>query len=114
MDEECRVFIIGDSLFTDTLVQLMANTADMKVVGTAPASMLASTAVAEARPHVIIVADASEKTQDKLGSILSLFPDLPLISLDLSRDYVQVITSRRVQTRRDDLLVAIRELSAQK
>ena len=111
MEEECWVFIIGDSLFTETLGQLLANTSDMKVVGTAPLLDLARTAVAKASPHVIIVAGTSDKTQDKFGPLLSIYPEIPLISVDLSRDYVQVITSRRVGTRRDDLLTAIRALS---
>ncbi|MFQ5419755.1 MAG: hypothetical protein ACE5EY_05275 [Anaerolineae bacterium] len=114
MEEVCRVFIIGDSLFTDMLQQLLADIVDMKVVGTAPSLMLARTAVAKAFPHVIIVAGASDQTQDKFGPLLSNFPDFPLISVDLSRDYVQVISSRRVSTRLDDLLAAIRTVSAKK
>ncbi len=111
MEKNCRVFIIGDSLFTEMLEHLLANTTDMHVVGTVSSLALARTAVAKALPHVIIVSDASDQKQDKFSSILSIFPDLPLISVDLSRDYVQVITSRRVGTRSDDLLTAIRTLS---
>ncbi len=114
MEKECWVFIIGDSLFTETLGQLLANTADMKIVGTAPSLALARTFVAKAFPHVIIFADTSDPTQDKFGPLLSNFPDLPLISVDLSRDYVQIISSRRVSTRLDDLLAAIRNVSAKK
>ena len=90
---------------------LLASYADMKVVGTASSQTPATTAVAEADPHVIIIAGASEQPHDKLGAVLSLFPDLPLVSVDPGLDYVQVITSRRVQTHHDDLLAAIRELS---
>jgi DNA-binding NarL/FixJ family response regulator len=114
MEEGCRVFIIGESVFSEALDHLLASYTDMIVVGKASSQATAATAVAQACPHVIIIAGSSEHPPDKFGTILSRFPDLPLISVDPGLDYVQVITSRRVQTHHDDLLAAIRELSAHK
>ncbi len=109
--EGCRVFIIGDSLFTETLAHLLANAAGVQLVGTAGSSEAAASLVNETRPQIIIVADLGRQVQDPFGSLLALFPDTPLISADLNRDYVQVITSRRVSARRDDLLTTIYDLA---
>lgn len=104
--------LIGDYLLTETLEQLLATTTDMKVVGTASSITLAKTAISEASPQVIIVASTSAQEKNRFDPLLSMFPDLPFISVDLTRDYVQVISSRRVDTRLDDLLTAIRTISA--
>lgn len=45
------------------------------------------------------------------NTLLNQFPDIPIIKADLNQDYVQIITSRRVNARRVDLLVAIHELA---
>jgi chemotaxis response regulator CheB len=110
MEEDCRVFLIGDSLFTETLAQMLSEAERVCIVGTAVFATLDKTAVTQANPHVIIIAD-SEQPQDISTTILAHFPDIPIINADLSRDYVQVITSRRVGTRRDDLLTVIRSLA---
>lgn len=106
----CRVFLIGDSLFTEAIAQMLAEEGQVKVVGTAVYASLDSTAVARACPHVIIVADTRQH-QGLSAALLSDFPDVPLINADLNQDYVQIITSRRVSARRTDLLAAIYELS---
>lgn len=111
MEKVCRVFIIGDSLFTETLAHMLAGAAGVAVVGSVTSRVAAFTAVAQARPHVIIVADVGDQFQAHFGPLLSLYPNIPIISADLNRDYVQIITSRRVNARRDDLLAAIDELA---
>ena len=113
MEEECRIFLIGDSLFTESLVQVLTEAENIAVVGTAVSAALVVTAVAQAHPHIIIIANASEQTSTNLNPLLSLYPDIPIINADLNQDYVQIITSRRVSARRTDLLAAILELSKQ-
>lgn len=111
MEEDCRVFLIGDSLFTESLAQMLAEAKNIMVVGTAVSPTTATTAVAKAFPHIIIVANASNNIQSNFQPLLSIFPTIPLIHADLNQDYVQIITSRRVSARRTDLLAAINELS---
>ncbi len=109
--EDRRVFLIGDSLFTESLGQMLADTENIQVVGTAVSPSAAITAVAKAFPDIIIVANASENSQTNLQPLLSMFTTIPIIHADLNQDYVQIITSRRVSARRTDLLAAIQELS---
>lgn len=111
MEEECRVFLIGDSLFTESLGQILANAENIRVVGTAVSPASAVTAVAKVLPRIIIVANTSDNAQTNLQPLLSIFPTVPIIQADLNRDYIQIITSRRVSARRTDLLAAINDLS---
>lgn len=102
---------MGDSLFTESLAQLLGEAEKVQVVGTAVLPMVAVMAVAQTQPHIIIITNASQ-TQDTASNLLTQFPDIPIIHADLNQDYVQIITSRRVSARRSDLLAAIHELKA--
>lgn len=110
-EEKCRIFLVGHTLFTESLGQILADTENIQVVGTAVSPALAVTAVSQTSPHIIIVANTSEQTQTNLQPLLALLPAIPIIHADMNQDYVQIITSRRVSARRTDLLAAINELS---
>jgi DNA-binding NarL/FixJ family response regulator len=111
MEKAYRVFLMGDALFTESLAQMLAEAENIQVVGTAvfPFDTATETAVAQSHPQVIILAAAGQH-QNTATILLGQFPDIPIIQADLNRDYVQVITSRRVNARRTDLLAAIDEL----
>ncbi|MBX3055306.1 MAG: hypothetical protein KF770_02440 [Anaerolineae bacterium] len=109
-EDACRVFLIGDSLFTESLAQMLSEAEKVQVVGTAVFPQDNFTAVTQTHPQVIILANAGQH-QNAATALLSQFPDIPIIQADLNRDYVQVITSRRVHARRTDLLAAIHELA---
>lgn len=111
MEEDCRVFLIGNSLFTESLAQMLAEAENITVVGTAVSPSTAITAVAKTCPHIIIVANAGDQPQANFNPLLSTYPTIPIIHADLNQDYVQIITSRRVSARRTDLLAAIHELT---
>jgi hypothetical protein len=110
MDETCRVFLIGDSLFVETLAPLLAAEAWVTVMGTAVSPHAALTTIDTDRPHLIILAYAGSQPAHSPDPLLDHYPDIPIICADLNHDYVQVITSRRVSARRADLLAAIAEI----
>ncbi|MFW6070444.1 MAG: hypothetical protein ACOC9X_05300 [bacterium] len=111
MDDVCRVFLIGESLLIDVLAQLLAEESWLEVEETALSPQVAIAAVPQARPHLFIVAHAGNRPPHSPDPILDHYPGIPIIHVDLNRDYVQIITSRRVGARRTDLLAAIKELS---
>ena len=65
--EKRRILLIGDSLFTDSLVQLLADVENIELIGTAVSPTFAITAVAKAVPHIIIIANASEPEFRKIA-----------------------------------------------
>jgi DNA-binding NarL/FixJ family response regulator len=110
MDETCRVFLIGDSLFVETLAQLLADESWVTVTGTAVSPEAALPTIATDQPHLIILAYAGSQPGHSPDPLLDHYADIPVICADLNHDYVQVITSRRVSARRADLLAAIAEI----
>jgi DNA-binding NarL/FixJ family response regulator len=101
------VFIIGDSLFAETLARTLATPGGVEVVGSAPTPEAALPLIKARCPDAVIVAGVGEVTPAAFAQLLASHPDLPLIRADLSASDVQVITSQRVGARSSDLLAAI-------
>jgi hypothetical protein len=109
MTDTHQLFIIGDSLFAETLTQLLAVAPAVAVLGVVPDIDEALPQVRTLRPDAVIVA-ATDAGQIRLGPLSALLPELPIICADLNDDYVHLITSRRIGTRYADLLAAIHAL----
>jgi chemotaxis response regulator CheB len=110
MEDTCRVFILGDSLFAETLSEMLISSGTVVIIGSASSPEEALPLLATAQPDVVIVADTGETDRLTFDHLLAAHPDIPIIRADLRRDYVQVITSKLVGARRSDLLAAIAAL----
>lgn len=108
--DACRVFIVGDSLFAETLNQMLVNSGTVVVTGSAPTPEEALPLIQREAPDVVIVVDTGETSHTTFGPFLATLPELPIIRADLSHDDVQVITSRSVGARRSDLLAVLKSL----
>jgi len=104
------VIIIGDSLFAETLTQMLSNTGLVGVLGCVRSPEAALKLLATVRPDAVILAAADQQLVADCGRLLVTQPDLPIINADLNAPSVQVITSHRIGTRTADLLTALAEL----
>ena len=109
MTDTHHLFIIGDSLFAETLTQLLAGATTVAVLGIASDMEEALPQVRTLRPDAVIVA-GTDAVQFRLGLLSALLPELPIICADLHDEYVHLITSRRIGARYSDLLAAIHAL----
>ena len=109
MTDTHHLFIIGDSLFAETLTQLLAAATTVAVLGMASDVEEALPQVRTLRPDAVIVA-ATDAGQIRLGPLSALLPEVPIICADLHDEYVHLITSRRIGARYADLLAAIQAL----
>jgi len=106
-----RVFIVGDSLFAESLAKLLARTQQVQVVATCPAIQGLLSQVDAARPDAIIVAGVVSAPDPDLAQFLSIHPEVPVICTDLGTNSVQVILSQRILVHSSgDLLAAIESL----
>jgi hypothetical protein len=106
--EPCQVFIIGASLLAEGLAQLLADSRMVEVTGCAPTPELALPLLEVDCPDAVIVAASEQSRPVLFESLLTTCPDLSVIYVDLNRaDRVQIITSRRIEPHRSDLLAAI-------
>jgi hypothetical protein len=105
-----RAFIVGSSLFAETVERVLTSQADpvaVLVVGRGATLEEAMQRIPLDKPDVVIVADMEQPGFTIFGPLLTLFPELPILHADLNTNYVQVITSRSVHADRVDLLNAI-------
>lgn len=105
-----RLFIVGDSLFAETLTQTLSRAASVRVIGSAPSPAEALPMLSNCPADAVIMAGENEMSTAAFGQLLAAYPDLPIICADLSLDSVQVITNHRIGTRASDLLAAVAEL----
>jgi hypothetical protein len=105
-----KAFIVGSSLFAETVERVLSGQAEPKtvmVVGRCPTLEEAMRQIPLDEPDVVIVADVDQPGFTIFGPLLALFPDLPILHADLNTNYVQLITSRSVHADRVDLVNAI-------
>lgn len=109
--ESCRVFIIGASLLADGLAQLLADSRMVEVTGCAPTLELALSLLEVDCPDAVVVTESEPSRPVLFEPLLTTCPTLSIICVDLNRaDRVQIITSRRIEPHRSDLLAAIAAL----
>lgn len=108
--ERRTVVIVGDSLFADSLSQVLAQSNRVTVAACVPTPGAARAAIAAHQPDAVIVAVTDRAGDDGCGQLIAAQPDLPVIYADLNADSVRVITSQRISARAADLITAIAEL----
>ncbi len=102
-----KVCIIGDSLFAETLGQMLAEAQAVEVVGLAATPEAALPVLEMQHPDAVIVAGVGKAPPAAVSQFLSVYPDLTVICTDLDTDEVRVISSQWVAARSDDLIKAI-------
>jgi DNA-binding NarL/FixJ family response regulator len=115
MDEAVRrVFIVGDSLFAETVAQLLGRSGALSVVGTAGDVTGALPLLAECQPDLVIVLSSGERDEFDFCPLLTGYPDLPIVCADLGANDLRIIRSQRLEARTSDLLAAIRSLPSRR
>lgn len=109
-----RVFIIGDTLFAETLTRTLANSGSVKVIGTACCIADAFAVLKTQIVDALIVTEINANVTTELAQLLAAFPDLPILRADLNTDNIQIITSHQINARRADLLAALADLPKRK
>jgi len=107
-----KILVVGNSLFAETLAQMLAHLPEFLVVGSVATLQEAQPRIQSDAPDVIISAAHQPLDSTELGHLLVNYPQLPVIRTDLTTNIVQVITSRQISASRIDLLEALAELSA--
>jgi len=105
-----RVFIVGDSLFAETVAQLMGHHSALSVAGTAADVTGALAQLPDCQPDLIIVTSGRAGEEFDLCPLLTQFPDLPIVRADLNANDLRIIRSQRLEARTADLVAAIQSL----
>ena len=105
-----RVCIVGDSLFAETLGQMLGDAHAVEVIGFASTPEAALPVLEMQHPDAVIVAGVGEVPPAAVSQFLSVYPDLTIVCTDLNTDEVRVISSQWVAARSDDLIKALHHL----
>lgn len=105
-----RVFVVGNSLFAESVVELLGQSAVAIVVGTAANVQMALAQLYLVQPDLVIILNSGEPADGELGPLLTSHPDLPILRADLNVNNLRLIRSQRVEARVADLLAAIQSL----
>lgn len=105
------VFVIGESMFAETLAQMLSCCPDLQVCGSAPTFKAARRQIQADKPDVILVASARSSPQASLTRFILQHPGTTLIYADLCTNDLHVITSQSIVMRSfGDLLSALGSL----
>ena len=108
-----RAFIVGCTLFAESIAQMLRDSETVEVVGAASTIETAMLWLEADSADAIIVTGRDRESAGAIGPVFAAHRDVAIIRADLNTDQLQVITSRCVQARCDDLLAAIASLPKQ-
>lgn len=102
-----KVFIVGDSLFAETVAQLMDRHPGVALAGMAVDMDAALARLPDCEPDLIIVVPSGGRGEFNLDPLLDQYPDLPIVRADLTANDLRIIRSQRLEARTADLITAI-------
>lgn len=105
-----RILLIGDSLFAESLTQLLASSGEVTIVAIVATMDEALPLIESYRPDAVVVTDVSAPHRSQLSPLLDRHADLPILCADLTTNYVLIITSRRIEAQRSGFLAALATL----
>jgi hypothetical protein len=109
--EKRRIFIVGDTLFAETLVALLAHNPDIEIVGVSADLENIQPALKTGLPDALIYTRGAMDSDSAFTQILTNNPELPLLCADLSSNAIQIIHSRHISIHSsNELLAALAEL----
>jgi DNA-binding NarL/FixJ family response regulator len=110
MADTHRILLIGDSLFAESLTQLLASSGEVTIIAAMATVNEALPLLESCRPDAVVVADVVAPHRSQLAPLLDLYEDLPILCTDLTTNYVLVVTSRRIEAQRAGFLAALAAL----
>lgn len=105
-----RVFVLGESLFADTIIQLLGRYEQICPLGTAKSIEAALRKDPTLAPDVFIIAEPAAGPGQDLTALGEAFPDVPVICADLRTNVLRVFSPVQLQARAGDLIAAITAL----
>jgi DNA-binding NarL/FixJ family response regulator len=102
-----RVFIIGDTLFAETLAKLLAEDDTIQVAGTASGLEEALRLLKNCRPDAVIVAGVERLPGAAFARFLVEYPEISILSTNLDTNDVQVVVNQRISVHNTGDLLAV-------
>lgn len=105
-----QVFVIGETLYAETLTRMLADSGQVNIAGTATTPAIALPCLSKSPPDAVIIASIEKTSLNALELLLEACPNVPLLCTNLNDDSVQMFTHRRLNARFSTLLEAITQI----
>lgn len=102
-----RILIVGDSLPAEAMAHMLSGDQHICVLGIAVTADEALATLAYLEADALLVIGTTDETISRYLPVLARYPRLPVLRSDISATTLQVITSRSIEPRLDQLLAAI-------
>ncbi len=102
-----RILILGDSFVAEGLACMLGRMPQLSMIDAVSTVEAALTVLAGQAVDALIVVGASEETITWYLAVLARYPNLPILRSDVGVTKIQLITSRCIEARLDQLLAAI-------
>jgi len=105
-----QVFIIGETLYAETLTRMLADSGQVEIAGTANTPAEALPCLRENPPDALILASVEKPSLSTLDLLLETCPNVPLLCTNLNDANVQLFTQRKLNARFSTLLEALTQI----
>ncbi len=105
-----HVFVIGETLFAEILIRMLAESGQLEIAGTARTPSEALPSLGKEPLDAVIVVGVEKPSLAAFDPLLEACPNTPILSTNLNDDSVQVYTRQRLNARFSTLLEAITQL----
>ena len=105
-----QVFIIGETLYAETLTRMLADSGQVDIAGTATIPTEALPYLRENPPDALILASVEKPSMSTLDLLLEACPNVPLLCTNLNDANVQMFTHRKLNARFSTLLEALTQI----
>jgi hypothetical protein len=112
MMDRRRVFIVGDTVFAQSLPGVLSGDG-IEIVGLSPTLQDAAGELESVLPDVVIVAESVEQDDAAFAVLRATCLEIPFVFTSLERGYMQVVSSQCFCASRFDLLTVIAGLPKQ-
>jgi hypothetical protein len=111
--EKRSVYVIGDSLLAQGIMQSLKEQNQVIVQGAAPnLECLSETFIEDTNCYIdaLIIVGGQAEFQKLWSSVFPIRPDLPVLWADITQDQILVVTCASVQVNADDIMMTITKL----
>ena len=94
--EEIRVFLIGNTLFAESVTLLLQASKVFNAVERFETLLLAATLIQVSPPDVLILADMDTAVLKGDMAFLLIYPDFPVICIESDSNLMKIITTKHI------------------
>lgn len=108
-----KIFIFGESLFAEGIAKMLSAQVGFNIVGQSSMIDVALEIIETKQANLIIFDNSQHNKKNYISILIFKFPNLNFIITDLTKQFVQIVSSHLIQPKVSSILTAIQLLHHQ-